>query len=274
MAHEANHMTEADLTAALRALAVRPSPRDVDPELLEAYLEGTASPEDVARLRELLAQSGELREELLGLAAIARGTLEFQTLPSPPVPPRQSHRDPNRSVQLLIGLAAVLAVAVGLGYGLRPRAGEPLALVADKAYYDEQFEVDVIRGPSSPQIRPPQNHREAALLAFRQRLKWTEDGIAVQAGPAPSASAPALRAVSIRSAAGTTYRAELPADASECRLAVLSLPALTLSWADLPSEGEEFRVPLPAGTATTSQSFLAVAYRTPAGLAAVLATPQ
>ena len=88
MAREANHMTEADLTAALRALAIRPSPRDVDPELLEAYLEGTAGPEDVARLRELLAESGELREDLLGLAAIARGTLEFQALPRPVVPPQ------------------------------------------------------------------------------------------------------------------------------------------------------------------------------------------
>jgi hypothetical protein len=82
-------MTEADLTAVLRALAVRPSPRDVDPDLLEAYLEGTAGPEDVAHIRELLAQSGELREELMGLAAIARGTLEFQTLPRPVVPKRR-----------------------------------------------------------------------------------------------------------------------------------------------------------------------------------------
>jgi hypothetical protein len=267
-------MTEGELTAALRVLAVRPSPQDIDPELLEAYLEGTASLEDVTRVRELLAQSGELREELMGLAAITRGTLEFQTLPRPAVPPRRRKHGPFRSPQLIVGLAAVLAIAVGLGYGIRPRAGEPLALVADKAYYDEQFEVDALRGPAPPQMRLARNHREAALLAFRRRLRWIEGEIVVQEVPTPPASTEGKRTISIRTWAGTTYQALLPAEASDCRLAILSPPALSLSWANLPAEGERFRVPFPAGAETSSQVFLAVAYRTPAGMAAVLATPR
>jgi len=267
-------MTEAELTAALRALALTSSPQSVDPELMEAYLEGTASPEDVEQLRELLAQSGELREDLAGLAAVARGTLEFQTLPRPVVPRRRRKYEPARSLRLIVGLAAVLAVAVGLAHGVRQRTGEPLTLVADRAYYEEQFEVDALRGPARPQTRPPQNHREAALLAFRQRLRWTEDGIIVQEAPAPPTTTQTRRTISIRTAAGPTYQAHLPTEASDCRLAVLSVPVLSLAWAELPAETEMFRIPPPTEADAINQVFLAVAYRTPAGFAAVLATPR
>lgn len=273
MAREAKHMTEAELTAALRALALGSSAQSVDPRLLESYMEGTASPEDVERLREILAQSGELREDLTGLAAVARGSLEFQTLLRPVVPKRRRKYETARPLRLIVGLAAALAIAAGLAHGMRQKAGQSLTLVADRAYYGEQFEMDALRGSAPSETRSPLNHREAALLAFRRILRWTEEGVVVQEAPPPPASSQNEHGISFRTAAGTTYQALLPADATNSRLAVLTLPALTLSWAELPTGRDEFQVPLPA-TATASQVFLAVAYETPTGFAAVLAVPR
>ena len=274
MAREAKHMTDTELSAALRSLALRSSPEEVDLELLEDYLDGTVTPEDRERITQLLAQSGELREELVGLAAIARGTLKFQTLPRPVVPKRRRKRRPSRTIQLLMGLAAVLAVAIGLARGVRHPSGEALSFVADTPYYGEQFQVDAVRGSKATQTRPPQDFREAALLAFRQRLRWTEGGIVVEGEPVPPATTQGGRTVSFRTEGGGTYQASIPPEASDCRLAILKLPALTLSWGELPAEGDRFQIRTPVGSETSGRTFLAVTYRTPSGFEAVLAAPR
>jgi hypothetical protein len=119
-------------------------------------------------------------------------------------------------------------------------------------------------------VTAPDSHREAAVLAFREVLLWTDGEVDVLAYPPRLLPPETWRRLSIRTPEGA-FQAQVPPTASELRIALLALPDLKLSWAALPPGRDAVTLPAegwPEG------GRLAVAYRTPAGFEAALAYPR
>ncbi len=259
---EPTRLTSTELDELLFTLSISSSGESPSEEELTRYLKGKSSPEEADRIRLALAGSGEGRQNLMSLAAIAGRSLEFQALRPPPAPPRRAGRSAVGATRIILGLAAVLAVAVGLFSGLRAihhDAYHPGFLTESRPLYREQFEADQLRGTGEP---PPlvaaRNQREAALLAFRQVLVWTDGRLEVRDRPS-SPPPTGARELELVTPGGRHLSVALPAGSTQVRLARLTLPGLELSWADVPPGTSTVALENPPAGAT--RTLLAVTYQ-------------
>lgn len=262
-------ITEEDLNELLAHVSDSGPEPSVDPSLLQRYLDGETAPKETEHVRRLLAKSGALREELLAMDTVARRGLEFQAMKPPVVPARRRSPSRSRRRPVFFALAAVLAVAAGLPLGSRllQTSGDFAGLTKDGAFDGEQFEVDGIRSQDTPGLLgPARNAREAALLAFRTRVRWI-DGDIRATFPEPRNPGPGRTRIHL--ASGEALSAEVPPGATGLRVAYLELPGLALFW----SPAYEGPADIFLETPRTDRFLLAVVYEGDDGMSAALAHP-
>jgi hypothetical protein len=253
-----------------RSRAPDESDQPLDDGLVAAYLAGRATPEEVETVQRRLAESSELREDLVYEAGLYRTDVQarFDAAPGPArATPAVTRRGKATGwwlrKPLFWGGLVPVALAVVVIVFLLPRP-EEIRWMEQAVLSTEQFERDPYRGQGEA-FPKPANSEEAAMLALLRAVEWDGSEFQVDMPPGDQLS-------------GRTLRAEFEGASPPCVVTVPEGAELLDVWfLALPSlkryrtvmSAEILRIPWP--DAAVERGVVTITYRTTEGLAATSA---